>query len=293
MPADVIAFYGLLVVWAALLVLAVRRKRFEAFLAFGLGLMVLLNLRYFLTGQPAGIRFFIGLYDTFDNLGLRRGQGAPALAPCDGNACTVWDARYTYHPSWGVAFYDRFVDPPVLRKALLYVHIAFNSAALLFMHVQLARPGLGERRRRHVVLGRVTFGVLTIGTVAAVVLASEHGAVPDYGGLWAETGFYSMSAVVYGTAVLGVLAARRGDAATHRVWMIRSLGALWGAFWLFRVMLVVTGPLLRGHNTASLLLSIWLSAPLGALVADRAAHALAARRAAVPGTDQETVRPAR
>lgn len=188
MPADVIAFYGLLVVWAALLVLAVRRKRFGVFLAFGLGLMVLLNLRYFLAGQPAGIRFFIGLYDTFDNLGLPRGQGAPALAPCDGNACTVWDARFTYHPSWGVAFYDRFVDPPTLRKVLLYLHIAFNSAALLLMHVQLARPGFGERRRRHVVLGRVTFGVLTIGTACAVVLASEHGAVPDYGGLWAQTG---------------------------------------------------------------------------------------------------------
>ena len=282
MPVDVLAFYGLLAVWAALLVVAVRRRSFTAFLGFGLALMVLLNLRYFLAGQPAGIRFFIGLYDTFDNLGLGRGEGAPALRQCDGNACTVWDARYSYHPSWGVAFYDRFLDPPVARKTLLYLHIAFNSAALLLMHVQLARPGFGERRRRHAVLGRVTFGVLTIGTGCAVWLASEHGAVGDYGGIWAETGFYSMSAVVYGTAVLGALAARRHDVEAHRRWMIRSVGALWGAFWLFRVMLVVTGPLLRGHNTASLLLSIWLSAPLGALIADRVARSLAARRGGAP-----------
>lgn len=282
MPVDVLAFYGLLGVWAVLLVLAVRRRRFGAFLGFGLALMVLLNLRYFVAGQPAGIRFFIGLYDTFDNLGLGRGQGAPALRECAGNACTVWDGRYVFHPSWGVAFYDRFLDPPALRKALLYLHIAFNSAALLLMHWQLARPGFGERRARHALVGRITFVVLTLGTGCAVVLASEHGAVPDYGGIWAETGFYSMSAVVWGTAVAGVLAARRGDAVSHRIWMIRSLGALWGAFWLFRVMLVVTGPLLRDHNTASLLLSIWLSAPLGAVIADRVDRSLADRRRTGP-----------
>ena len=283
MPVDVLVFYALLAGWAGVLVVAVRRRRFGPFLAVGLGLMVLLNLRYFVEGQPAAIRFFIGLYDTFDNLGLARGEGAPALAECDGNACTVWDAGYyVTHPSWGVAFYERFADPPALRRTLLFLHIAFNSAALLLMHYQLARPGTGPHRRRHATVGRVTFAVLTLGTGCAVWLASEHGAVPDYGGIWAETGFYSMSAVVWGTAVAGVLAARRGDAAAHRVWMIRSLGALWGAFWLFRVMLVVTGPLLREYNTASLLISIWLSAPLGALIADRAARVLADRRRTGP-----------
>ncbi len=50
--------------------------------------------------------------------------------------------------------------------------------------------------------------------------------------------------------------------------MIRHIGSMWGAFWLFRVMLVVTGPLLRNHETASLLISIWLSAPLGVVLAE-------------------------
>jgi hypothetical protein len=35
-------------------------------------------------------------------------------------------------------------------------------------------------------------------------------------------------------------------------------------------MLVVTGPLLRNYESASLLISIWLSAPLGILIAEAA-----------------------
>jgi hypothetical protein len=50
--------------------------------------------------------------------------------------------------------------------------------------------------------------------------------------------------------------------------MIRYAGSMWGSFWLFRVMLVVTGPLLRHFPTASLLISIWFSAPLGILIAE-------------------------
>jgi hypothetical protein len=44
---------------------------------------------------------------------------------------------------------------------------------------------------------------------------------------------------------------------------------MWGSFWLFRVMLVVTGPLFREVETASILWSIWASAPLGILIAER------------------------
>jgi hypothetical protein len=52
------------------------------------------------------------------------------------------------------------------------------------------------------------------------------------------------------------------------VWMIRFAGSMWGAFWLFRLMLIVTGPLLRQWESLSLLLSIWLSAPLGIAIAE-------------------------
>ena len=56
--------------------------------------------------------------------------------------------------------------------------------------------------------------------------------------------------------------------AMHRVWMIPLIGAMYGAFWIFRVLLMVTGPRLREWETVSLLISIWASAPLGLLMAD-------------------------
>lgn len=286
---DVLVFYALLAVWAALLVFAFRRRRFGLFIGFGILLLLLLNLRYFVEGPPAAIASFIGIYDTFDNIGLGPSEGAPALATCVDNACTVWGDRYLYHPSWGVAFHDRFVNGPQLRTNLLYGHIFFNSIAFVLMHYQLMRPGTGSNRDRHRRIGRATFGALTIGTICAVWMASEHGAVEEYGGIFAELGFYSMSAIVYATAVTGVVSARRGDQASHRIWMLRHIGSMWGSFWLFRVMLVVTGPLLRNYESASLLISIWLSAPLGVLIAEYARRRVTTARTDVGSRPVELV----
>ncbi len=268
MAYDVLAMYAALAVWAGLLAIGFRRRRFGPFLIWGLLLLVVLNGRYFVEGPPAGIAFFVGLYDVFDNIGLGADEGAAALATCPENACSVWGDRYLHHPAWGVAFYERFVEGPQLRTTLLYAHIGFNTVAFLLMHLQLARPGTGGNRARHRLVGRVWLASLTLGTIGAIWLASEHSAVDEYGGILAELGFYSMSLFVAGTAIQAVRAARRGDVATHRIWMIRHVGAMWGAFWLFRVMLVVTGPLFRSVETFSILWSIWASAPLGIVIAE-------------------------
>ncbi len=269
MAYDVLVFYAALGLWAGLLVYGLRTRRFQPFLWLGFALLVVLNGRYFIEGPAAGIAFFVGIYDVFDNIGLAADEGAAALATCPDNACSVWGDRYLHHSSWGVAFHDRFLDGPALRTNLLYGHIGFNTIAFLLMHWQLARPGTGAGRARHRLVGRIWLASLTLGTIGAVWLASEHSAVESYGGLMAELGFYSMSAFVAGTAIVGIRAARRGDVAGHRVWMFRHAGAMWGAFWLFRVMLVFTGPLFRGMDTVSILLSIWLSAPLGIVIAER------------------------
>ena len=109
---------------------------------------------------------------------------------------------------------------------------------------------------------------MTLGTVSAIWLAGSHGGVSEYGGNMSMYGFWSMSLFVYGCAVMGVLAIRRGDRVAHRIWMIRFAGSMWGAFWLFRVMLFVLGPLLRDYEAANILVCIWLSAPLGILIAE-------------------------
>jgi len=267
-PIGVIAVYVALAVWLALLVLGVRRRRYGWAIGFGVALMLVLNVRYLVEGAPAGIAFFIGIYDVLNNLGLAPDSQVAGMTACADGGCSVWGERFAMHTSWGVAFYERFVAAAPLRSMLLYGHLLFNSLVFVLMHVQMMRTGIGPHRRAHQMLGRVSFMFLTLSVGCAVWLASEHGAVPQYGGRLAEFGFYSMAAIVYGTAIMGVLAIRSGGRAAHRIWMWRFVGTMWGSFWLFRVMLFVLDPMLRNHEAVALLICIWLSAPLGMLIAE-------------------------
>ena len=268
LPLDVLTVYGALVVWLIVLIRDLKRSSFGPSLLFGIAFLLVLNVRYLIEGAPASIAFFVGIYDVLDNLGVSNADGAAALATCPDNACTVWGDRYLNHPSWGVAFYDRFLNGSELRTNLLYGHLTFNSIVFVLMHIQILRPGTGDNRVRHQALGRISFACLTFGTICAIWLASEHASVGEYGGSLAMYGFWFMSFCVYGCAVMGVVAVRRGDTGAHRIWMIRFAGSMWGAFWLFRVMLFVLGPLLRNWEAAALLACIWLSAPLGILIAE-------------------------
>lgn len=268
LPYGVLGIYGALVIWLAVLIVGVRRESPSLPLFFGVGLLLVLNIRYLLEGPAAAIAFFVGIYDVLDNFGVDASEGAAALAQCPDNACSVWGDRYVNHPSWGVAFHERFVDGSDLRTTMLYGHIVANTLVFVLMHIQLFRPGFGDHQGWHKVLGRITFVILTIGTGCAVWLASEHGSVDEYGGAASMYGFWFMSLCVYVSAIMGVVAIRRGDTEAHRVWMIRFIGSMWGSFWLFRVMLFVLGPLLRSWEAAALQICIWLSAPLGIAIAD-------------------------
>lgn len=91
-----------------------------------------------------------------------------------------------------------------------------------------------------------------------------------------------MAVCVYTPAIMGIASIRRRNFEAHRAWMFRYAGAMWGAFWLFRVMKFVLGPLLRDHDAASLLICIWFSAPLGMLLAELIRQR-AASHEALPG----------
>ena len=268
LPLDVLGVYAAVVVWVALLLRDLKQQKYHATIIWGIVILLFLNLRYLVEGTADGIAFFVALYDVFDNLGLAAGESAPALATCPGNECSVWGDRYLNHQSWGVAFHDRFANGPALRNNLLYAHLVFNSIVFVLMHIQIAKPATPENRGAHRLLGRVSFVLLTLGTISACWLAAEHDPVSAYGGVLSKWGFWFMSACVYSCALMGVVKVRSGDAAAHRVWMIRFAGSMWGAFWIFRILLIFTGPLLRNYETASLLISIWFSAPLGILIAE-------------------------
>lgn len=289
LPLGVLGIYAGLVIWTALLVVGLRRHNYGPFLGFGLVLLLFLNVRYFIEGATGSIAFFIGIYDVLDNLGASNTDLPAALASCPDNACTVWGDRYQTHPSWGVAFYDRFANGPALRRNLLYGHIGFNTISFVLMHFQLLRPGTSGNANRHRMIGRVSFASLTLGTIAALWLAAEHGPVGEYGGYMSTFGFSFMSLCVYGCAIMAVLKIRNGNIAEHRKWSIRFAGSMWGAFWLFRVMLFVLGPVLRNYEAAALLICIWFSAPLGIVIAEVFRRRSVARAI---GTDVASTSPA-
>lgn len=268
MPIETLAFYGALVVWAALLAHGMRNSKWQGFTLVGIGLMLVLNIGYFVRGQGDAIAFFVSIYDLLDNAGVSTAGELPAaLATCPDNACSIAD-NYDTHPAWGVAFHERFANGPTFRRTLLFTHIAFNSIAFVLAHIQFAKPGTGGNAKQHRILGRVGFGAVTFGTLCAVLLAAEHRSVSEYGGVFSMLGFFSMALVVYFCAVKTATTARAGDIAAHKVWTFRYLGSMWGAFWLFRVMLFVLGPLFRNVEGGAILVCIWFSAPLGVLLAE-------------------------
>jgi len=278
LPLGVLSVFAGLVIWACLAAYALLRGRSGPAILFGILLMLYLNLGYLLNGPSAAIANFVGIYDVLINFGLSDPANAAAVARCPDNACSAWGATFDHHPAWGVAFYERFANGPEMRSALLLGHILCNSIVFVLMHVQLFYPG--GRGANHALLGRISFAILTGGVVCASVLASQHGTVGEYGGALSTWGFYSMSAFVYICAVLGVLAIRRGDPEAHRIWMWRFIGAMWGSFWLFRVVLFVIDPFLRNVESLAILICIWGSAPAGILIAEIIRRRLDNRRTA-------------
>ena len=82
MPISVLGFYGAVALWAILIARGVfKPKQWPLIAGFGLVLLLFLNVRYLIEGAPAGIAFFISLYDFFDNLGLSAGEVPSAMAP--------------------------------------------------------------------------------------------------------------------------------------------------------------------------------------------------------------------
>ena len=91
MPISVLGFYAALALWGVLIVRALSRPRqWSLVAAIGLVLLLFLNVRYLIEGAPAGIAFFVSLYDVFDNVGLAIGETPAARAACAGNACSLW-----------------------------------------------------------------------------------------------------------------------------------------------------------------------------------------------------------
>jgi uncharacterized membrane protein YozB (DUF420 family) len=112
-------------------------------------------------------------------------------------------------------------------QGVLYAHIVFGGIALLLGPLQFAR-GLRERSPRvHRMLGRVLVASMLLAAIAGLVLAPVNS-----GGLVGALGFGSLAILWGAFTVLGFLAIRRRDVATHRRWMIRAFALTYAAVML-------------------------------------------------------------
>ena len=263
----VVTFYASLVLWLGTLVSGLRKTTgFGPFFIVGLCIMLSLNLRYVFEGAAGGLTLIVSIYDVVANIGLKEGDELPVtMSTCEGNHCTLWGDTYKAHSEWTVVLYERFLKGPEMSRKLLYGHLVLNTVAMVLMHLQMFRPGGRKGGEWHAVIGRIWFVCLTISIACACALATEHVSVKEYGGQVSTWGFYSMSATVWIPAALAVREIRNGNVSNHRVWMFRHAGAIWGAFYGFRLAMLVIEPLLRNYQLAAWLIATYFSAPVGFL----------------------------
>ena len=99
-------------------------------------------------------------------------------------------------------------------------------------------------------------------------MGMEHHEVKEFGARGAVAGWVSMYLCVMVPLVLCIRAAMTKQIEAHKVWMVRFHGALWGAFWAFRIHFIVAGPIFIHSINATTLIAIWGGAPTGIAVAE-------------------------
>jgi len=245
---------------------------FKKALYFGVIFTAIYNYRYFVLSMQDAIAMFIAVYDPLDNFLASDPSKIPYLAQCNepNNICSIFsNSTYSYHPNWGVTFYTRFTKD-ASRLAYLYSHIFFITFSFVTMMAQFYNPGgaRGGNSTYHKIVGSLSILSILIGVVSAYFLFSDHCDEPAYAGCFSMYGFAFMGICVLTCVIIGRYKAFIGDLKGHQIWMTRFAGSMWGAFWIFRALEVLTGFLLRFHKTLSLQIVIWFSAPLGILVAE-------------------------
>lgn len=112
------------------------------------------------------------------------------------------------------------------RQGVLLAHVGGAAVALLCAP-WLPTAGVRRRPRLHRRLGRTYLAGSLVGGLGGLALAPTA-----FGGAVSGAGFGALAVAWLATGGLGLAAARRGDLAAHRRWMVRSLALTYAALTL-------------------------------------------------------------
>jgi hypothetical protein len=223
------------------------------------------NFRYFVDIVESS-RIFISIYDFTANY-FHKGNATFLMENCLDNNCSK--TNYTLHPNWAVAFFNSYFKEQnlfTLRNTLLLVHIFSNSVSLLLMMVQ---PWAIRNNYKtvHKYFGYLSVFLLVTGISSSSILASYHHNIDAYGGQYSSVGFYQMGLTCVIPALLGLFYILQGNVKLHKKWMVRALGAMWGSFFIFRILEFIVFPIFVLINSEKfsnpVLVNIWFSAIMG------------------------------
>ncbi|MEJ2087413.1 MAG: DUF2306 domain-containing protein [Gammaproteobacteria bacterium] len=147
-------------------------------------------------------------------------------------------AAYAFLFQAGVAgapdFQARFGRVPLFAA----FHVLGSGVALLLGGFQFVARIRSARIVLHRWLGRIYLVAVLIGGIGGAVLA-----VRADGGLVARLGFFLLAVVWLVSGWQAYAAVRRGDIATHRLWMTRNFALTFAAVTLRVYLGIMTGPL--------------------------------------------------
>lgn len=139
---------------------------------------------------------------------------------------------------------NHFVDNYTDNAGYVGVHLVCMATAWLLMHLQIWAQFRKANYRRHRLLGWMAVCLVLIGDLTSIPMAHYIRKEEEAGGMTTEFGFYGMAVSSLFCCCMGVYMIKvKKDVDRHKVWMTRAYGVMWGAFFWFRVGMVIFLPL--------------------------------------------------
>lgn len=218
-------------------------------------------------GQIAIITCVLVATSRYFILGIEK--GAHMFADVHELAFTLHGLNSTMVPAIDAAR-EHLVSNYVGQAAIFRIHVITTGLAWALMPLQIWKSFRKRDMQRHRNLGYLVLSCLAVGMVSSPFLARPIRELELGGGMTSEIGFYGMAVATSYCAAMGLWTVKEGRIEEHKQWMVRAYGIMWGAFFWFRIAMVILLPLMpdKYHHVFGLIANLsWMSGWIGADIA--------------------------